>query len=468
MTRCFNPGLTIRPIVTLVLLVLNLFVVAPGHSLAATYYIDQDHSQASDSNSGTEASPWLTISKAASTMVAGDTAIIKGSARAYNVGQSTNYEVPAVNPKNSGTAGNPITFRGQAQGANSVVIVTANTGFSGGNQNAAIGANSRSYITWDNITVRMLGVQMKGIAIFYSDHITVSNCTVEGQDITNEPVLPHNHDNHDGIRIEGSNAILVTDSVIKDVIVKPDWDNSTGIKMYAVTNVTIEQNLIFNNSAGIFDKDSGSSGTVIRRNLVHDNMWNLFTLQKPWQSPQVYENIFVNGNYVAYDTDAYSGSEQFYNNVIYFSQAHSDAAFVPRGGASPTTNLQFWNNIIYDGGRQIAHRCSPACVQINYHNYNGYYPKLDITVNEYGSNPKSYTTISAWRSAGWDLNGWMQDPKFVDPGKLDFHLLSDSPARGSGRNGEDIGAYPRADATVIGPRTLNTGPPAPPTGLVVR
>ncbi|MDO6761474.1 carbohydrate-binding protein [Tamlana sp. 2_MG-2023] len=64
-----------------------------------------------DSNSGTEASPYRTIEKAANVAVAGDVVII----------HEGTYE-ETLTPKNSGTAGNPITFRGAPGEA---VIITA-------------------------------------------------------------------------------------------------------------------------------------------------------------------------------------------------------------------------------------------------------------------------------------------------------------------------------------------------------
>ena len=42
-----------------------------------TYYVDQNHPNASDNNPGTEDLPWLTIQKAADTVWAGDTVIVK-------------------------------------------------------------------------------------------------------------------------------------------------------------------------------------------------------------------------------------------------------------------------------------------------------------------------------------------------------------------------------------------------------
>jgi hypothetical protein len=60
------------------------------------YYVAAD---GSDSNPGTEVQPWLTIRKAAYTLVAGDTVYIR----------SGNYRERVV-PQNSGIEGNPITY----------------------------------------------------------------------------------------------------------------------------------------------------------------------------------------------------------------------------------------------------------------------------------------------------------------------------------------------------------------------
>ena len=68
------------------------------HVLAGTYYVDTNSTKASDSNPGTAALPWKTISKAASAMVAGDTTLV--SAGKYG----------GVVTVRSGSSGKPITF----------------------------------------------------------------------------------------------------------------------------------------------------------------------------------------------------------------------------------------------------------------------------------------------------------------------------------------------------------------------
>jgi len=69
-----------------------------------TYYVDQNHPQASDDNPGTESLPWLTIQKAADTVWAGDTVITKSGT--YN-------ERITFGNRTRGAPGQVITFRAQ-------------------------------------------------------------------------------------------------------------------------------------------------------------------------------------------------------------------------------------------------------------------------------------------------------------------------------------------------------------------
>lgn len=71
-----------------------------GPAWANTYYV---RTTGNDSNPGTTGSPWLTIQKAANTMVAGDTTII---------GDGT-YTAGTIFFNTSGSAGNPITLQAE-------------------------------------------------------------------------------------------------------------------------------------------------------------------------------------------------------------------------------------------------------------------------------------------------------------------------------------------------------------------
>jgi hypothetical protein len=74
-------------------------------TLAITYYVDKNHSNASNNNLGTDpALPWLTISHATSEADAGDTVLIK--AGIYNQEPAEDITIA-----NTGTANNWITFK---------------------------------------------------------------------------------------------------------------------------------------------------------------------------------------------------------------------------------------------------------------------------------------------------------------------------------------------------------------------
>lgn len=69
-----------------------------------TYYVDGNHPQASDDNPGTESLPWLTIQKAADSVWAGDTVIVKSGAYDERI---------AFESGTRGAPGQVITFKAQ-------------------------------------------------------------------------------------------------------------------------------------------------------------------------------------------------------------------------------------------------------------------------------------------------------------------------------------------------------------------
>ena len=73
---------------------------SPSLLNAATFYVSPT---GSDSNPGTELSPWKSIGKAASTLSAGDTAIVVNGI----------YTEPQIQFTKSGTASQPIVIRAQ-------------------------------------------------------------------------------------------------------------------------------------------------------------------------------------------------------------------------------------------------------------------------------------------------------------------------------------------------------------------
>ncbi|MEM6773132.1 MAG: DUF1565 domain-containing protein, partial [Bacteroidota bacterium] len=91
-----------------------LLVLGTGQLYATDYHVAKT---GNDNNDGSEASPFLTIGKAASIALAGDVVIIHEGTYEEN-----------LRPANSGTAGNPITFRANGEDR---VILTAMQALSG-------------------------------------------------------------------------------------------------------------------------------------------------------------------------------------------------------------------------------------------------------------------------------------------------------------------------------------------------
>ena len=70
--------------------------------------------------------------------------------------------------------------------------------------------------------------------------------------------------------------------------------------------------------------------------------------------------------------------------------------------------------------------------------FNLYAPGGRFRENRFHPESEDFFSLSRWNAV-------------PHPVVCDFRLLPGSPARGTGLGGEDMGAYPRADGTVIGP-----------------
>ena len=168
----------------------------PGVAGAATYSVDKNHPQASDANLGTnESAPWATIGQAAQTMVAGDTVYVK-SGIYYQINGSNRRYSPLLNPANSGSSGNPITF---AVYPGDSVTITYDPGTT--DKGPLIGAYLRNYIVWDGFIIQEVAANHKGdtgpVVIWRADYVTIQNCDIRGVEISVK-------DNHNGIRLERS------------------------------------------------------------------------------------------------------------------------------------------------------------------------------------------------------------------------------------------------------------------------
>ena len=136
-------------------LALFFSVLLVGNLEAATYYIDG--SNGNDSNPGTLALQWKTIGKANSRLKAGDTVYIRA-------GTYSSDSSEQINPANSGTSGNYITYQNYND---EVVTIT------GGSLHHADLSN-KSYIKIDGI--RFYVAERRWILMENSHYNIIQNC----------------------------------------------------------------------------------------------------------------------------------------------------------------------------------------------------------------------------------------------------------------------------------------------------
>lgn len=471
MTHCFNASL--RTSVATLSLVCTLFAwtifaITPGQSLAATYYVDQNHLQASDSNPGTEALPWKTLYRAADPLgkeiVAGDTVLVK--AETYDVSTGGTWYRPAINPANSGAPGSPITFK--AYPGHTVILDTKGT-----LSNPAIGSYLRSYIVVDGFTIPNpgdKGIIVKGEAGQRVQGVVIQNNTISG-------VWRPDNDNTDAIRIEQTSNTLARNNRIFNVHQGANTPNAAGVKLYFSDHAVIENNEIYDVGAGIVEKLNGEFNTY-RRNLIHDctNMGILIENAASGDNVrgnQAYENVIYNcpiGVAQVSSADGPVRDTSIYNNV--FVTFSDTGRYLPEFGS----NTRAWNNIYYrivsTRGDFFTYDDPPLSIGLSDYNMFVLGPTIIVGLYQTG---KIYTSLTDWQKAtGWDKNSLVADPLFVDPQRGDFRLAPTSPAIGAGRVGGvstgavvNMGAYPTG-TEVIGIIKSDTTPPRSPTGLTVK
>jgi hypothetical protein len=425
----------------------------PAYS--ATHYVSTDGSSTWEQS--TNISTPCSATTAMSNASAGDTVYFRGGT--YEVGQSVyGGQNPVWRPSNSGTSENPIVFSAYS---GETPVINATTGEDNDNSNC-IGSVGKDYITWDGFTVQAdNGVKMGSIYFYDTEGCILRNCTVNGGS-----TLIETNDNRETLRIDYSNDITVQYCIFYNARADDDYKDIGAIKMYDDTGVIIENCEMYDNTHGVYAKRRVNNLTV-RYNFIHDNKLafrgNIYQIaSEPRNSDtiKIYHNVFANNSFsgIAWDigdvegTDPHSNDCEFYNNTIYNSVR----------GISYTQNQSghghvVYNNIIVDNSSIELNGTFSADLDECDHNQFGT-DSLTIRMRLYGTNTQTYTSLASWQSSGELVGGGnpgsgslVSDPKFVNTsGSLDeladFALAGDSPCKGAGRSGVDMGA----DISLVG------------------
>jgi len=358
-------------------LALMSILCIPSSVHAIIYYVAKD---GSDSNPGTETRPWLSIKKAAATMSPGDTVYVKAGI----------YD--GVGLKISGTSGNYISYLaypghsvkvGQFYFYNGVGYIKVD-GFDFVNGNLELSGGNNDYNILSNNTIHSgssTGIDFGGDS---EENI------VEGNIIYG---VGH------GVHTSGGTVnTIVKNNIIHDC-------HLHGLGMVGGTGEKYLNNVIYNcTKSGIHPGSGGPSNGEIIGNLVYNN-----------------------GNSAIY----VSGSNFLIKNNTCISKSGSDSETYYISGSGHVVK----NNIGYrDDGVSYVLLISQSAIT----DYNDWYdPKNPKCISRW-YNPM---TLSEYQAYGQGAHSISKDPKFVNLAGNDFHLRPDSPCKGAGENGVDMGAY---------------------------
>jgi hypothetical protein len=379
-------------------LVLIIPLCIPTLAQATIYYVAQD---GSDTNPGTETRPWLTIQKAAETMVAGDTVYVKqGTYSGFDVSRS-------------GTANNYISYF--AYPGNTPVI---------GQIYFQSGASYNKFVGFEITPASGGGVIMDR----NNDHNIISNC--------------HIHDCNPG----GS----------------PGVDLSGGSDFNVVEDCKIHDAYYAIHTSG-----TANRGNIFRRNICYNLSDDGFNFSPSTKDTQVIGNVIYN-----VDRDGSGGADGIHlyddgtaivkGNLVYLDGASTGGVFWIHGGTNHiienntfvglagfsasfgglltfelASNVILRNNIGYSssGSVGVVYGISSSFQD----DYNDWYNIDSSKCVYYAGEWKSVSDYQSKDRRG--LHSVSKDPKFVDFNNRDFHLQSDSPCKGAGENGVDMGAY---------------------------
>jgi hypothetical protein len=441
-----------------------------------TYYVDPV--SGNDSNPGTEANPWRTVSKAATSMAPGDKAIYEDGT--YDIGATQDAWV-------SGSAGGGYITH---EARNKHLAIWQQTSYSG---NYAISVSGKSYLEFVGVSVQQATITNKNCTfeIENSDRIEltrveITNCTNHclilrggNSNITIDDCDIHSEDSasvssgKDGIHINLQNNSAI---VIKNNRIYHTQHNGVGNSNTSIANcdVLIQNNDIYeidSHGVSLDDIDATIEYNRIRGAgtwPLDDNDSNGIRLLRDVDAVVRFNDISGCSGRALW-VSVTSGTVEFVHNSCYgnnYNPLLDDQGHIQfRSDGPPTTlSLTFKNNIIY---KTVAdRRCLKSDIgeaYISAMDYNVWYDdsESDTYMRRNGT---TYSSISNYL-ASFESNSIEDNPDFVDPGNQDFELQAGSPAIDAGDdlgypyNGSapDIGAHESGDLAVSVSESITVG-----------
>jgi parallel beta-helix repeat protein len=396
-------------------------------SPANVLYVDRANPSCTNNGAkaGTSATPFCTISAAASKATAGVTVLV--SAGTY--GES-------VTVGGSGTSAAPITFT--AAGGATVTVTGGTSGFT---------LSNRSWVVIHGFNVTQ--TTSTGISVSGG-----SNVTIDGNHVSLAG-LPQNNKTAVGIKLSS-----VTQSVVSNNTT--DHNSDAGIYVTGSNNNTIRNNTSFSNARGYTRAAAGidvrtGGGNQVYANVTHDN-----------------EDSGINAW-----TGTTNGTNFFYDNVVYANGDHGIDVHNAQNDRvvantvygnydsgieiTTSTGTLLANNVSVDNGINSTRTSGDIRVDSTSApttTVNDDLVFLRVTGVMIDWNGVKYSSLVSFRTAtGQESRGLQADPRFVAAASANFHLMTGSPAVDSANSGAP--GQPATDfdgaARFDDPGTVNTG-----------
>lgn len=406
------------------------------------------------------AHPWATIGRAArgSTVytapvsaqaaVAGDIVLVSAGIyweTGYNQFAGAKFEV-ALNPANSGTSGNLITFRGVGD-----VYVRLLNGIRG----PMIGAAYKNYIVWDHFIIDDYyggSVQDTGPVVFGA---------TTGSKLLNSTVKGHNGthywgyallqgDNYNGVRLNNAASVLIQNNTIHGIwseLSSPSLsENDAGIMTYDSYENIIENNTIYDVGTGVYIKGEHPGylqySNIVRKNLFYAiSRYGIQVVNT--KSTQESQRNYVTQNIVRDCTSVYAkgivtGGHATTTNYVTVSNNTVDSCGMNYAlRADPMENIVLRNNISTNATDESFNAGDINSKSGWTTNYNMHYGR-----DKWSYNGIAYTNFTSWKAAiSDDAHSSVANPLYVDRSGKNFHLQAGSPARTASDTGGPVGAY---------------------------
>ena len=420
---------------------LAVLMLGAGWSLAAAEF--HVAGTGSDTANGDTTHPWKTVNHAAVVAAAGDTVVIHGGT--YALTQQIAFT-------HSGTSGHPITYRANS---GDTVLVHGGSGY-------CLSLQFKSYLIFKGLGFTTASTAV-GAGMVYMEG--TNYCEFQDCSFSNMPA-PNGSENTAAVRCMQTDPGQSVGCVFRNN--RFTNNHSPALRLYDTNNWIIENNEFVDCLEAVGGKDQPNNMLVRRNRITGGNIAFYFAGQSGCTNVTITENIVVGATigFIIGGLGTYGNLRddiKLYNNTFY------ECRNLIVGWDDVYTRRQSYHSNIFhaitakniSGGEDVAGRfvnldkygsvaVDPANYTMDWNCWS--IPAADTSLRFIDANIRAQT-VPAWTAAHppFEAHSLAVNPQLVNASGGDFHLQTSSPCRGSGRNGTDMGAYPRGDdGTVIG------------------